>query len=189
MSIDFKQILALVLVLVTMGFIAFAVGSSIGWILRKIFQWLFKQNWFAKKVLRIQVGLQHWWEKYLPDFTKLFEFLYEVFADPLFYGYALVVVVDRMQSIGEYTKQYPQYSFFQILEFDMNTDTTFYLIFLIVFTLWMFGKAWKHKQDSRNHKEITKSLESISEVLLKMNTRLDSMPHNIRRTRFRRRIK
>lgn len=47
----------------------------------------------------------------------------------------------------------------------MNNDPAFYFTFLIIFTIWMLGKAWKHKQDIRNHKTITKSLENISELL------------------------
>jgi hypothetical protein len=41
----------------------------------------------------------------------------------------------------------------------------------------MFGKAWKYKKDERDHREITKSLESVSEALQKMNTKLDNMQY------------
>ena len=72
-----------------------------------------------------------------------------------------MVLVNRIESISQYTKQNPQHTFYQILEYDMNTDIEFYLIFFIIFTLWMFYKTGKLVQEKRNYKTIIKSLENI----------------------------
>jgi hypothetical protein len=158
---EIRQIVGLVLVLFIMASIFTAIGYSILWGLLQIYKWLFRQSWFSKRIIQIKNAVRKWWKKYLPDFTSLWEFFHEVLADPLFYGYALVVVVDRLQSISEYTKQYPQYTFFQLLDKDMNTDTIFYFTFYIIFMLWMLGKIWKHTQDVKNNRIITKSLKNI----------------------------
>ena len=120
----------------------------------------------------MQIAIRDFWKKYLPNLTNLWDFFYEVLADPIFYGYALVVVVNRLQSISEYVKQNPRYNFFQILELDMNTDTTFYMIFFIIFTLWMFGKVWKHNQDVKEKIAMRKVLEANTKSLKNVETGL-----------------
>ena len=53
----------------------------------------------------------------------------------------------------------------------------------------MFYKMWKLGQEKRNHKEITKSLGNISEILQKMDNKLDGMRHIMRKTSIHRRTK
>ena len=40
----------------------------------------------------------------------------EIYADLILYGYALVAIYDRIQSITRYTKSNPQYSFWDVLD-------------------------------------------------------------------------
>lgn len=117
------------LALVVLGAITATITYVFFGILLRIYRWLYKQTWFSRRVVQTQLAIRYFWSKYLPNLTNLWEYVYGIYADPLFYGYALVVVVDRLQSLREYAKQYPQYDYIQILEADMNADTTFYVIF------------------------------------------------------------
>ena len=192
MPFDFKQILAIALVLFTLATVFYAIIYSIGWILLRIYRWFYKQAWFATRVQKIQKvihdwfytetpqekAIYKWFKKRKPEFEKLADFCSEILIDPIFYGYALIALVDRLQSINEYAKQYPQYGFWRILDIDMRTDFSFYMVFMILFTLWMFSKVWKHNQDVKDKRVMTKSLANIASILKKMNKKLDKLPGN-----------
>ncbi|MBC8276431.1 MAG: hypothetical protein H8E40_15880 [Chloroflexi bacterium] len=104
----------------------------------------------------------------------------EVLIDPLFYGYALYVLVSRFESITNSTKDYPQYDFWRLLDLDMREDMNFYIVFMIIFILWIFGKSWKHRQELRRDKSVARSLEKIAGVLENMDKKLDDLPVNVR---------
>jgi len=42
---------------------------------------------------------------------------------------------------------------------------SFYNWFLIVFFLWVLGRAWRYRQQAKNQRSIAKSLESIEKKL------------------------
>jgi hypothetical protein len=162
MAIEFRQILVLILALVSFAFLCAGAGYIVGWIISRILRWLFKQKWFSRRVKQWKTAWDNWWMGNKHIFEKFWAYISEVWTDVLFYSYALVVLVDKIEAFNQFTKQYPQYSTWELLELDMHTDTTFYIVFLIIFTIWLLNKIWRHNRDVKEKRELNKSLESIS---------------------------
>ena len=191
MPIEVKQIITAIYALVIMLAIYIAVLFTVYWILSRMFRWLYKMPWFNKLVSYIQVLLQQlyryvspqWQQLYkyaIPHINKLWSFISEILIDPIFYGYTVVAVYDKMQALSEYSKNFPQYGFWRILEADVNSDIGFWAAFFAIFTIWFSAKVWKHNQDVGDRRAITSSLESISKTLRKMNNKIDKLSRNIK---------
>jgi hypothetical protein len=137
------------------------------WVIFKVGTILYK--WLSKRkfVLLLRQKYQKWWNKNKVLVISLWEFVSEVVIDPVFYGYVLFTLVQRLQSIADYSKTYPQYKFMQLLNLDMNTDTKYYIVLLIIFSLWMFWRAWKHRQEKRFQKNINDKLDKLVNMMEK----------------------
>jgi hypothetical protein len=127
-------------------------------------KWLLGYKAVANFVGRIRRGIRMWYEKRKVYFISLWDFLSEVVISPLFWGYSIFALVTRIQSISDYAKVHPQYSFWQLLDLDMNADMSFYLIFIAVFIAWMSWRTWKHNQEVRYKKKLLKKLEDIEDA-------------------------
>ena len=138
------------------------------WIVFKVGTILYK--WLSKRkfVLLLHQKYQEWWNRNKASVISLWDFTSETLIDPMFYGYALYTLVRRLQSIAEYTKTYPQYSFMQLLNLDMETDMQYYIVFLIIFALWMFWRARKHNSEMRFRRDMSTKLDD-------MNAKLDKL--------------
>jgi hypothetical protein len=165
MAVDITTILALVFSLFALAFLFAAVSYIVAWILFRVFSWLSSQAWFSNRTKQAKRALGNWWMDNKHIFEKSWAVISEIYADIFFYGYALVVLVDRIESFSQFTKQYPQYTILQLLELDMQSDSTFYIVFLVIFTIWLFSKVWRHNRDVKEKKALRNSLESISEEL------------------------
>jgi len=54
----------------------------------------------------------------------------------------------------------------------MTMDINFYLVFGIIFTIWMFGKTWKHNQDVKEKRILNKNLEKMTRILKNIDNKL-----------------
>lgn len=167
-------VVVLVGVVITCFGVIFAIATWFG-------KWLLRRKVVEMLISYIQRKSQEWWIKNREQVILLWEFVSEILINPLFYGYTLYVLVNRLESIDNYTKDYPQYNFWQLLDLDMRTDMDFYIVFIIIFTLWMLGRVWKHRQELQRQKSIEKNLGEISDELRDMNTKLGDLPTNVRR--------
>jgi hypothetical protein len=100
-----------------------------------------------------------------PYIKRLWSFIAEILIDPIFYGYTVVAVYDKMQTLNEYAKNFPQYGFWRILDADMNTEPNFWLVFFTILTIWILAKAWIHDEDSTYKKGVLNSLKNIEKKL------------------------
>ena len=185
MDVSFSEVATRILTLIILVVVWVGVVAACLWGILAI------ATWFGKLLLRrkvvemlisyIQRKSQEWWIKNREHFISLWEFVSEILINPLFYGYVLYVLVNRFESITNYTKDYPQYNFWELLDLDMRADMDFYMVLVIIFTLWMFGRAWKHRQERRREKFIEKNLGEISGEMRKVNKKLDDSLANVRR--------
>ena len=148
------------------------------WIVFKVGTILYK--WLSKRkfVLLLCQKYQEWWNKNKASIISLWEFTSEMLIDPMFYGYALYTLVRRLQSIAEYTKTYPQYSFTQLLNLDMETDMQYYIVFFVIFVLWMFWKSWKHRQEKSFQKNLNDKLDKLINMMEKKDNESKSEHFN-----------
>ena len=72
--------------------------------------------------------------------------LISVLIDPVFYGYVLVTLYQRVQAISEYAEGHPQYSSWQLLNADMESHMQYYIVLLIIFCVWLLAQVWKHNR-------------------------------------------
>lgn len=131
------------------------------WLIYKIFAILGKWLYKRKVVIYFCQKCQDLWNKNKVQVISFWEFASEIFIDPIFYGYLLYTLVQRLQSIANYAKSYPKYNFMQLLDLDMRTDMQYYIVLFIIFALWMFWKAWKHRQQIRFEKSINEKLDKL----------------------------
>ena len=157
----------------TIGLVIFMLaiaGLFLGcfWVIFKVGTILYK--WLSKRkfVLLLRQKYQEWWNKKKTPVISLWEFTSEMLIDPIFYGYALYTLVRRLQSIAGYTETYPQYSFMDLLNLDMEADMQYYIVFLMIFVLWMLWRTRKHNSEMRFRKDMVTKLGD-------MNVKLDKL--------------
>jgi len=130
----------------------------------RFIKWLLSHKTVANLFERIRQKIRMWYGKYEKRFVSLWDFLSQIYIDPLFYGYALYSLVTRIQSLGDYAKTHPQYSLWQLLDLDTRNDMSFYIVFTIIFILWMAWKSWKYGEEVRYKKALLNKLESIEKA-------------------------
>ncbi len=179
MPLSFQQIVYLVITLLVMAAIFAGVFYAIFWILFQIGRLLYKIPWVSRTITNIRVSIQAYWKRYLPNITRICISYAEMYADLLFYGYALVVFVNRIESFSTYARQNPGSSVFELLANDMDNDIAFYLLFFILFTLWVYSRAWKVINDRKNKKVMRDSLGSIAKSLELMNGNIEKLSRKL----------
>lgn len=171
-----SRILIEILILIGIAVIWSGFLFAFIWIISKtlypLIQWLLKREWVERQIFNTSQRIQEWWGRHKSYIIGLWEFTTEILIDPIFFGFVLVLLSSRLESIINYTKTNPQ-NFWTVLNYDMNNDFTFYIWFIVIFTIWEIGKAWKHRQEARRDKDIINSLDRINE-------RLGSEPRNNR---------
>lgn len=161
----FSRFAISVLFLVLLAVLYVGILTVLAWLLGKFLRWLLRQPMVNRQVSRMQRKLREWWMRYKAEVIQIWEFASEVLIDPLFFGYIIFALFNRIEFIIGYTKIYPQYSFWQILNLDMENDMNFYAWFLVIFFLWTAGKAWKHRQEVRRDRKIENVLVAIAKKL------------------------
>ena len=162
-------ILTAILILIVVGVIWVAFLYILLFIISKtlypLAKWILKQESVQRLLFKTRQLIDRFWERYKYQFIGLWEFTSEVLIDPIFLGFVIFTLDNRLQSLINYTQTNPQYNFWDLLNADMNKDTTFYFWFIAIFTIWVMGKTWKHNQDVKRDNKIIKTLNRIDEQL------------------------
>ena len=166
MATSIPQFLLGILLIVFISTAWVLVLLALLWVLRlftkDLVKWILKHKWAERQVSKAREQLQRWWVLNKPVLIHFWEFVSEILIDPLFFGYVVFVLFNRLESLIAYTKANPKYSFWQILNLDMENDMNLYAWFILIFFVWMVGKGWAHRQQVRNQRQIAKILEAIA---------------------------
>lgn len=148
----------LVLVLIMASIVALFVGGF----------WLIYKGWKALSQRQFYVALrrrqQKWWNRHKGDVIRWWE-LVTVLSDPVFYGYVLVTLYQRVQAISEYAKTYPQYSFWQLLNVDTETHMQYYTALAIIFIIWLLAQVWKHNKKVEAEGRLNRRLDGLLKTI------------------------
>jgi hypothetical protein len=158
-------------------FMLLAVFGAIGWVisttLGNIIIWLSKRKQGQRVSMAIRQRWLSWWNRYEARYEarykarveELLEYLWEILINPLVFAFVVFWLFNRIISITDYTKEHPETSFFQQLNIDMENNMNVYTIALIVFTVWVFGKALIRKRQETEQTKIKKALDANTKVL------------------------
>lgn len=140
--------------------IVFGFGLCI-WVLFEVAlllgDWLLEQKFMVRVNSYIWQKTQ-WWRFLLRKIVYPSRDLVSIIIDPLFYGYAIYSIINKFESIADFTKHYPRYDFWRVLDADVIRDAGFYVVFLFIFLIWLFSKSWKANQETRRDKSLEKIL-------------------------------
>jgi len=150
-------VLMLVLTMLAFAVVVFGFFSLVYKLGTIFYKWLSRRAFY----IRLQQKRQEWWSRHRVSAEWWWESTAIVFVDPVFYGYALVTLVQRMQAIQEYAQRFPQYSFWQLLELDTTTHMQYYIALAIIFVLWMVWKVQRHAQEVRFERNVTAKLDKL----------------------------
>jgi len=150
-----------VLVLIILAFAGVFIGFfSLVYKFGTVFyRWLSHRAFY----IRLRQRWQEWWKRNRLATTWWLESIAEVVIDPAFYGYVLVTLYQRVQAIGDYAKTHRQYSFWQLLNADMETHMQYYIVLFIIFIAWMFWKLEKHRKGIMFEKSTSAKLDKVNE--------------------------
>jgi hypothetical protein len=154
-----------ILVILVVAIIWFGILAVVTWVIAKTLKWLLGHTWAQRLVSVVQRKAQLWWERNRSEAERLWEAIYILFLDPLFFTYALFVLFNRLASLTDYTNAHPEYNFWQLLSLDMENNMNLYAGFMVVFFIWMLGKIWVENQRFREQKTMTKILYAIAKKL------------------------
>ncbi|MDD4877008.1 MAG: hypothetical protein PHQ86_07785 [Dehalococcoidales bacterium] len=171
MDININMVVALILVTVVWA-VAFALFfKGLFWVFSNIYSLLYKTARFRTFIAFLQNQVaqptMQWWRANLPSIIRFFEYFYEVFGDLVIFGYATWALGQRLQDIQQFVVSNPQYKYWQVLDYSMNTDVVFWWVLIILLSLWILGKAKKYAKDRENTRE---NKQSLSEINSKMET-------------------
>jgi len=134
------------------------------WIIIKLS--LFVSRCIAKT--RVYKKCQEWVAANKNRIIFLWEYLSEIYIDPIFYILGLYFVTTRLDVVIANIKLYPEFTFLQLLEYDMEINMSYYIAFLVLFFLWILWRSWNYKNKKQNRELLTESLQSINDKLDKM---------------------
>jgi len=95
-------------------------------------------------------------------FDAFCDFLSEIIIDPLFFAFAVLMLFSRIQAIIEFTAANPTFSFWAILELDMEMHLGLYIGFIAAFAIWSLLKGYKYRREKAEGKQLTNTLEKIN---------------------------
>jgi hypothetical protein len=189
----------LMLILVILGIAALFLGFF--WVVYRLgtifYKWLSQRRFY----IQFRRRQQEWWKRNKGAAIWYWESTAEVFIDPAFYGYVLVTLYQRVQVISDYAKTYPQYSFWQLLDWDTRTHMQYYIVLTIIFVLWMAWRVRRHSQEVRfernvnakldklidgmgdSHKELSENIRRNSEDIKRIAESIEQLTEEIRKDR------
>jgi len=162
---DTKTILDAVLVVFSLLILVALAASVISMLLGYAIRWLLERKQVQRLGTAINQGVRLWWNRHEAAVERWLEFGWEALVNPLFFGFVVYVLFNRITSITDYVSTHPEISLWQQLNVDVEQDVNFYMWILIVFTIWMLGKAWIHGKQKYVERTITKALEANTKVL------------------------
>lgn len=113
------------------------------------------------------------------EFDAFCNFLSDIIIDPLFFAFAVFMLFSRIQGIINYVAANPQYSFWVILELDIEMNMGLYIGFLAAFAIWAFLRGYKHRRERSERKEINGRLERISIGVEEIQQEIKDLPDRI----------
>jgi hypothetical protein len=120
------------------------------------------------------------WKQHL---VSLWDWFADIILEPFLFAFAVFMLFSRIQSFLDYTTTHPQYSFWEILELDMEANTLIYVIFCIVVALWMLSKGIKYRRERRNQQRLNSTLEKIHTKLGEIETTLKNLAGSVGHTK------
>ena len=174
-------IAALILILITLGFAALSsILFSLVYRLSAIFyKWLSQRAFF----IRLQQRRQEWWSRHKVSATWWWESTAIVLIDPVFYGYALVTLVQRLQAIQEYGQTYPQYGFWQLLDLDLSTHMQYYIALAVIFLIWTYWKIYQHSHAIRAERNVNTKLDNLLDANKELRDSIEKLVEEMRNDR------
>jgi hypothetical protein len=160
MSVEISRVIYAILALLSIMVIYVAVLFTIFYAFSTIFRLLYKTVWFRRLLFRLQTRFQQT-INYISPIAKRLLSIVEILIDPIFYGYAIVAVYERVQNINQYTQVNPQYKFWNLLEANMNYDEGFWIAFYIIFTIWFLVRTNTYVNDKVFQKKVGKSMDKL----------------------------
>jgi hypothetical protein len=136
----------------------------------KFIEFVSRQEFMQKFVNKLRTMIGEWWNKHKTPFMSIFEFVSEILIDPIFYGYAVAALYQRIQSVADYTENNIQYSFWELWDLDIQTDATFYTIFFIIFIIWVICRTWQSKQKALENKAVNDKLDLLIALMPRNKT-------------------
>jgi hypothetical protein len=172
----------LILVAAMFGAVLFGFVSLVYRLGSIFYKWLSQRGFF----IRLRQRQQEWWNRHRISATWWGESIAIVVIDPVFYGYALVTLVQRLQAIQQYAVLYPQYNFWQLLDLDSRTHMQYYIALAVIFLIWAFWKIHQHSHDVRfeatTNTKLDKLLDSnktLSETVKQNNENIGQLTESI----------
>jgi hypothetical protein len=162
---DIRTILGAALVLLSLLIFVVLAGWIIGAVLGYIIKWLLERKQVRRLGEFIRQGGQSWWSRHEAGFERLSEVLWEMVIDPLFFAFMVYLLFNRITSIKDYSAAHPGTNFWSQLGLDVEHNMNFYMVFLIVFYVWMLGKALVHRRQVTEQRAIKKMLEANTKAI------------------------
>jgi large-conductance mechanosensitive channel len=158
-----ERIAATALVLLVLVASAIIIGFVLGTIISSLARLLLRIPPIRRLVSKTQQNVQTWTRRNIPTFVSLWEFVSEILVEPLLFAFVVLLLFNRIQALIDYTASHKGASFWQLLEADMNTSSL-YPWFFLVFTAWMMYRAWKHRKETAERREVITKLDALIEM-------------------------
>lgn len=142
----------------------YVIGFVLVKILRFVFLWLSKQEWYTHLLSTTKEKIRLWFNKYQSHLESLWEYVHMVLVEPLFFAYTIFLLFNRLDYLTKYTTDNPGINFWDLLDTDMRSNTI-YFWFIAIFYLWMAGKAWFRANELREGRAMMKILTAIAKKL------------------------
>ncbi len=165
---DLQKLAGLVVIL--LGVLAVWLGfiSIVFWILQRIVQfvyrWLSRQVWYAPLLAGTKNKIKTWWDRNKSHTENLWEYFQMVLIEPMFFGYAVFVLFNRLDYLTKYTNEHPDIKFWDLLNTDMSSNMI-YFWFIAIFYLWVAGKAYFRSKDKIEMRAMMKVLTAIAKKM------------------------
>jgi hypothetical protein len=157
---DTQTVLNAVLVLLVLLGLFALVASVIGMLLGYAIKWLRERKQVQRLGMVVSQSVRLRWNQHKPAVERWLEFGWEILVNPLFFGFMVYALFNRITSITDYVATHPEISLWQQLNADVEQDVNFYIWISIIFTIWMLGKAWIHGNQKYVERTIIKVLEA-----------------------------
>jgi hypothetical protein len=96
---------------------------------------------------------------------KYIAFVYDSLYEPLFLGFTLYVVFNRLQNIVNYFNAHPHSKWWEVFSNEMNTNPILYTLFFILLVGWVLLKAIHTLREKQRDDAILKELKDIKKLI------------------------
>jgi hypothetical protein len=105
------------------------------------------------------------------ELLQMGSFFYEVFFDPILFGFVLFILFPRIWAILEAADETTE--FLLVLAGDIMLNPAPYALFCFVFIIWLIAKGLHRRYENRNRKQLTDTLKNLNETLTRIENKLD----------------